>query len=145
MSGEGVNLVLHVEGDVYWLLNGSESTSGFAFKEHILDVRGGRIHEGVQIVEAPGLDLAGLLLGVDEGQILVDNKDGVLGDHDGMRELGCPLNSSNICDGKLMKDFSCAEIVHEKSVISLDQKTAQRCWENHVDPAESLLQNRPFL
>lgn len=66
-------MVLHEECHVLRLVYGLESTRSRLVRlawlatEHVLEMGGGRVDEGILlVVEAPGLDLGSLLLLVDD-------------------------------------------------------------------------------
>ena len=84
------------ECDVYWLLNGFESAGGLALEEHVLDVCGGRVDEGVLLVEATRFDLGCLFLLIDDAEHAVKKVDASLGDDDAVRELRVPLYATDV-------------------------------------------------
>jgi len=71
LSCEGIDLILHEERDVDWLLDALEGACGLAVaRKHVLDVSGCRVDEGVVLVKAATLHLGALLLLIEELKVL---------------------------------------------------------------------------
>ena len=105
---------------------------------------GGAVDEGVLLVEAAALDLARLLLLVDDGERAVEAVDARLGDHDAVAEGGVPLDAAHVRHAQLVDDALGAQVVEEESVVGGDEDFAERRREDHVDLGEALLDDGPL-